>query len=344
MTRTGARPEVDELHLLHQDATPCHRLPRLGRLLGIDLWVKRDDLYTGLAGGNKARKMERLLPTLERRGCDAIVTTGSSFSNHARAVALAAAQRSWPCTLVLHGDPADLSRTPNGRLLGASGAELRFVRPEQISSELSRAEDELRRSGRQPVVIEGGGHTLEGTLAYVDALYELEGQRRPSQAPGATVVVAPVGTGSTHAGLHVASEALGGYRVIGVSVARPRDRATAVADAACAVARSHLGHRHPRLPLEIYDEWTEGGYAITSPRLEATVQMVLMEEGLVLDPTYTGKTFLGLVQLVETGLITRGSEVWFLQTGGWSTLESAVAPPSAVSTSPYGADRSHPHA
>ena len=38
--------------------TPMHRLPNLSRDLGLELWIKRDDLCGVALGGNKLRKLE----------------------------------------------------------------------------------------------------------------------------------------------------------------------------------------------------------------------------------------------------------------------------------------------
>ena len=41
--------------------SPVHKLNRLSRELGIEVWAKRDDVSSGLAfGGNKIRKLEWL--------------------------------------------------------------------------------------------------------------------------------------------------------------------------------------------------------------------------------------------------------------------------------------------
>jgi len=43
--------------------SPIHRLERLSKELGTEIWAKRDDVSSGLAfGGNKIRKLEWLIP------------------------------------------------------------------------------------------------------------------------------------------------------------------------------------------------------------------------------------------------------------------------------------------
>lgn len=43
---------------LNARPTPLYHLPRLSERLGIDLWIKRDDLTDISLGGNKVRQLE----------------------------------------------------------------------------------------------------------------------------------------------------------------------------------------------------------------------------------------------------------------------------------------------
>src|SRR4051812_4423086 len=61
--------------------TPVVSLHTLSR----DLWIKRDDLYGDLIGGNKVRALELLLGGVTKG--DDVVTVGSVGSTHALAVA-----------------------------------------------------------------------------------------------------------------------------------------------------------------------------------------------------------------------------------------------------------------
>ena len=69
--------KVSFLHL----PTPLEHLPRLSGKLGIDLWIKRDDL-TGLGmGGNKLRKLEYLLYDAREKGATRLLTVGGAQTN-----------------------------------------------------------------------------------------------------------------------------------------------------------------------------------------------------------------------------------------------------------------------
>ncbi|HWL85987.1 MAG TPA: hypothetical protein VNO21_09305, partial [Polyangiaceae bacterium] len=58
--------------------TAVELLPRLSRPGACDLWVKRDDLTHATYGGNKVRKLERILADAQARGVRRIVTVGAA--------------------------------------------------------------------------------------------------------------------------------------------------------------------------------------------------------------------------------------------------------------------------
>lgn len=52
----------------------------------------------------------------------------------------------------------------------------------------------------------------------------------------------------------------------------------------------------------------------------SAIRMTAQVEGLILDPTYTGKAFAALLDLVHDGEIEKGSKVLFWHTGGLMNL------------------------
>ena len=180
--------------------TPLHRLERLSLLHGVDLWVKRDDLFPIPGGGNKGRKLLRIVQDAESEGCDALVTAGGTQSNQARVAAIFAASLGWPCELILHGDPEEL-RTPSGNLLLMilAGASITVVPPESVGPALDRALEKLTAQGRRPILIPGRGYCQAGSLAFADAARELLEQCPAGWHPDYIVLAS--GTGTTQAGL-----------------------------------------------------------------------------------------------------------------------------------------------
>src|SRR5262245_19574667 len=86
--------------------TPLVQPRRLAEAMGLDLWVKRDDMTAGPEAGNKIRKLEFLLEGALAEGVDTLVTCGGLQSNHARATALLGASLGLSSVLYLRtSDP-----------------------------------------------------------------------------------------------------------------------------------------------------------------------------------------------------------------------------------------------
>lgn len=297
---------------LAQRPTPVHPLPRLGAALGIDLWVKRDDLTGSGLGGNKVRKLEYLLAHAVAAGADCVLTTGGIQSNHARATAVAARRLGLTPHLLLRG-----ARSPGatGNLLldDLLGADIRWCTPAEYADRdtiLAAWADALRAAGRRPYVIPEGGSNGLGALGYVAAAAELTAQ---DPRPFDGIVVA-VGSGGTLAGL-----ALGGLAgpVRGVAVCDDAPTFTARVRAIAADART-LGASVLPEPgpdtWQVVEGWQGPGYAIATPEIRDTIRLVARTEGLLLDPVYTGKAMHALVSEARAG---RWRGRWlFWHTGG----------------------------
>lgn len=302
--------------------SPLEPLPQLGRELGLELWCKRDDMLPYYYGGNKVRKIFGLMQEAEAQGCNALVTNGGLQSNHARVTALAAAERGWPVTLVLHDEAGASSASGNALIAQLAGAKLVRVSPKEIAEAIEAALAALRAEGFNPFVIPGGGHSVVGALGYVSAAEELASQADAMGGPADYVILAS-GTGTTQAGLIVGFERLGlSVRVCGISVAREAQRGRSVVEKACADVRARLGRQSLSQPVLFDDRWTGGGYERVYPELLATVRQAAAA-GLILDPTYTGKAFHGLTELVREGAVKAGSRVVFWHTGGLMNLLSS---------------------
>ncbi|MDQ3947230.1 MAG: pyridoxal-phosphate dependent enzyme, partial [Actinomycetota bacterium] len=210
--------------------TPLQAAPRLSDALGVEVWVKRDDLTGVGLGGNKARKLEFLLGDARAWGADVVVTGGGPGSNHIQITATAAARLGLGCVLVVYGDrprpePLNLS------LARLAGAQVRFTgNPERASVDagLDATVGRLERNGRRPYRIGRGGATAVGSLGYVEAAFELEEQCADRGSGLATdglvpeAVVLATGSCGTQAGLILGAALAGAsWRLHGVSVSRP---------------------------------------------------------------------------------------------------------------------------
>jgi 1-aminocyclopropane-1-carboxylate deaminase/D-cysteine desulfhydrase-like pyridoxal-dependent ACC family enzyme len=289
-------------------------------VLNIDVRVKRDDLYPESGGGSKARKAAFIVGQAMQQGNKAIVSNGGLQSNHARAIALEAARHGLRCSLVLHTSTPDVPQRLAGNLMLMKlyGAELRFCRLNDLAEVMDTEMARLTQNGLNPLYVWGGGHCIQGALAYYEAAREARSQSG-DWVPD--YIVHASGTGTTQAGL-MAGYADVGTQVIGISVARERARGERVVQEALSTLLDYLGCSQQGLRVWFRDEWTEGGYEHTSGRLLAAIDEAALH-GLLLDPTYTGKAFLALRDMVRKQEIPPSSRVLFWHTGGLINLLTA---------------------
>ncbi len=304
--------------------TPLEPSPRLGAALGLELLYKRDDL-TGLElSGNKARKLEFLVADAEAAGADTLVTCGGVQSNHCRATAFAAAKRGLAAVVLLRvPDPA---RPPapeaNAALDRLAGAEVRLVshaeyaRRGEVMEGIAAA---LRARGRRPYVIPEGGSNALGSLGYVRAVEELHAQLPEAWRRGPVAVAYAAGSGGTGAGIELGLRRAGWTeaRAVGFAVCNDAAYFRATIAALCAEAR----RRWPELPevppaeIAVDDGFIGPGYAQATPEGLEIVRRAAREDGILLDPVYTGKAMLGLATRAGEGALHSRRVVLF-HTGG----------------------------
>lgn len=297
--------------------TPLSPYPRLSTLLGIDLKVKHDDLYPFPGGGSKARKIKYIIQDAIDKQCNALVSAGAANSNHARVVAIKAAQLGWPVKLIIH-DKEDYSKA-NLQLMKLAGAELIFCKLEDVAQIMDKAMDDFVKSGNKPYYIWGGGHSVEGTLAYYYAVKEFKEQAHGWEPD---YVVVASGTGGTQAGIHLGfNDFYPNAKVLGISVARNKERGFKIVRESVEELAEKLKTKNKN-EIFFLDDWTGGGYENVTEEIEETIRFAAKQEGLILDPTYTGKAFAAIMKLTQNNTIPPQSKVLFWHTGGMLNLIS----------------------
>ena len=146
-------------HQLTFGPSPIHPVDRLSdHLGGARIWMKREDLLSGLAfGGNKTRKLEYLVPDALAKGADTLVSIGGVQSNHTRQVAAVAAHLGMKAVLVqehwVDWPDAVNDRVGNILLSRLMGADVGSPRRGSASASRSRGSRRSRMSRQQ-------GHAL----------------------------------------------------------------------------------------------------------------------------------------------------------------------------------------
>jgi 1-aminocyclopropane-1-carboxylate deaminase/D-cysteine desulfhydrase-like pyridoxal-dependent ACC family enzyme len=294
--------------------TPLTRAHRIERALGIGpLLIKRDDLAGFGVAGNKTRPLEFLLGEARARGADVVVTGGGPGSNFCPAAAMAATAVGLECELVVWGEP----RGPNLALARAAGARVLSTgdRDRAAVDELVRRRAaELTVGGRCAYPVPRGGSTPLGAVGFALAAAELARQLAGWSAEWPELIVLPVGSGGSCAGLLAGLNAIGlDIPVLGVSVSRPPAQIHArVTELAAGCARM-LGIEVLDASLEMLLEIIDArgpGFGVASELERERALGMLRSEGLPLDATYGAETLSAALDRAASG------PVLFWHTGG----------------------------
>lgn len=300
--------------------TPLHRLERLD--LGVELWIKRDDLTGFALGGNKGRKLEFLAQEWLNASPSAIVTCGASDSNFIRqlavlgrmlGIAVHAAVMDLPYDECA-GRPARVSNLHQGgneRLSRESGATLHKFSDddwEVLYDHMHRIAKDL---GPNAAIVPIGGSSPLGVYAFVQAAKEVGGEF--------DTIVCASSSGSTQVGLTTAFRGTS-TKVVGIAA----DPEPALVEDFADLSRQYTG-RFGGKPLAPEDftldlRFVGPGYGVPSDAGQNAQAVLLRSEGIYLDPIYSAKAFAGLLKLTEEERL--GNKVLFWHTGGLPSLFS----------------------
>ena len=283
----------------------------LGDYRNNHLWMKREDLIPFSFGGNKARKAALFFRIIEEGGFDCVVTYGSGSSNHCRVVANECARRGLGCYVI---SPEEASRpTFNSRLTALFGAEITVVPVSDVHDTIEQKLAGLKKSGKHPYFIEGGGHGNVGTEAYVRCYQEIKAHEERTGIHFDYIFLAS-GTGTTQAGLVCGQLIARDHRkIVGISIARknPRGR-NVVLDSIRSYLREQADEAAIQEATVFIDDYTSG-YGKEDPRVTETIKTVIRTWGIPLDTTYTGKAFYGMTEYIRD---ISSKNLLFIHTGG----------------------------
>jgi len=324
---------------LIQRPTPFYKLENLSRALGgPQIYIKRDDL-TGLAfGGNKSRKLEYIMQDILDKDADVVVTWAAVQSNWCLQTAAAAKRYGIKPILVLF-KIYDLPEEYDGNLLLDSllGADIRIrdakkgqlIREEEAEELLADVIDEVKQKGLKPYFAPIGGSMIGGSMdiplgaiSYVDAYVEMI-EQATAQHIDVNYVLLASGSGGTQAGLTVGAGAMGkNVRVIGISVSEDKK---SYSERVWKISKDteeslHVDVQTDLDDVSVLDEYLKDGYGIVNKDVSEAIRITAENEGIFLDPVYTGKAMAALIDLCEKGRFTKTDNVIFFHTGGTAAL------------------------
>ncbi len=299
--------------------TPLTDMTYYSNKWGVNLLCKRDDLFLEAGGGNKARMLQYILADVNSSNTDVLVTAGGPCSNFNRACALMCAKLGIRMHLVEYTDEPKEWDSLNYYLCKLIGiTTLRCDKkdvPDTIKNVLSQYQEEKVRTR----FVYGGGKSLEGIYAYYDAVAELK-----EQHPQIDHVFIACGTGTTLTGVCAGMQHFfPNATVHAISVARRYEDEMKVLREDMDILNKYLSANFNFNNLDFSDAYLCGGYAKYNAELFDVIKDCMSHEGLIVDPTYSGKAFYGLAKTIETtGDKYVGKNVLFWNTGGIINLLS----------------------
>lgn len=305
--------------------TPLHRLEFLSRELGLDLWIKRDDLTGFGFGGNKGRKLEYLIAEALALGAEVVVTFGAAQSNFIRQLGAACSMYGLKCAAAVMSMPYD---APAGKPLGSHagstggnvlldeilGVGLRLLDDGDWETLFAASEalaHEYEAAGKRVYRIPVGGSSPLGAYAFYQAASEL------NVGPFDWIVCAS-SSGSTQTGLSYFFDG-SATRVLGIACDPEPEIASDFAEIGRGLAPMVDAPRVLDAKEFLMDFDSVGdGYGIVTPEGTQAIELMARREGIFLDPVYTAKAFAALVRRTKTGELS--GRVLFWHTGGTPAL------------------------
>ena len=300
--------------------TPLQQMPHLSKALGGPrLFVKRDDMTDLAFGGNKARKLEFLFADAKNRGADVMISVGAVQSNCACMVASASRRLGMKPVLVLVGKEPDL---PDGNLLldMLMSAEIHFIEEygPHVVALMNNLSNEYRNEGHHPYVIPAGASMPSTVPGYALAMEELVNQFKEI-GENLDAVVCACGTGGTQAGLIFGAKLCDAKtKILGASVfASKADASNTVLGLVNGAGELFdFGLSITPDDVIIFDEYIKEGYGILNKEVTKALKLVAETEGIFIDPVYTGKAMVMMMDQIKKGYFNKDDNVVFFHTGG----------------------------
>ena len=322
--------DFPRVHLSHTP-TPLELLKNVSTEFGTNVWVKRDDC-TGLAfGGNKSRQLEFYIGQALAQGADTLLTTGAVQSNHVRTTVAAARKMGLDVEVQLEHrverEQLEYHNSGNPYLVRLMGARIHHypVGEDEDGADkaLEQRAAELASEGRKAFVIPlSNAHTPYGAFGYVEGAEELMAQLQHLQIEPARFIV-PTGSASTHSGFLLGVRACGSDTPVhGVCVRRDAESQRQRVDKKLKSVIEMIGCDLDIADSDIIcdDSQLAPGYGLPNDATVAAIKYLARREGILLDPTYSGKTFAVLLDMLRRGDFGSDQHVVFLHTGGAVSL------------------------
>lgn len=274
--------------------------------LGIEVYVKREDVLHSEISGNKFRKLKYNLTEAQNLGFTKLLTFGGAYSNHIAAVAAAGKEFRFETIGVIRGEELQEKYLENPTLKKASenGMQFEFVTRTQYRDKNNTVFlDQLKNKfGDFYLIPEGGTNNLavkgcKEILTDDDKLFDF--------------FCCAVGTGGTISGI--------------INSLKPHQKAIGFPALKGDFLTEDIQKYAENSQWNLVTDYHFGGYAKINDELKQFMKQFFKKYLISLDPVYTSKTFFGVIDLISKGYFKPDSKILIIHTGGLQGLQSNIA-------------------
>ena len=270
--------------------------------LGVELFIKRDDLIHSEISGNKYRKLKYNIVEAEKLGFTTLLTFGGAFSNHITATASVGKEFEFKTIGVIRGDELfdKIDENPTLKFAKNCGMQFKFVsrsdyREKTSVSFIENLRDEFGEFYHIP---EGGTNNLaikgcEEILSETDKEFDF--------------ICSSVGTGGTISGL--------------INCSKPSQQVLGFPALKGDFLKNEIVKFANQSNWQLVTDYHFGGYGKISKELVDFINNFKKDTNIPLDPVYTGKMLFGIFNLIENGFFPKGSKILAIHTGGLQGIE-----------------------
>lgn len=264
----------------------------------ISVFIKREDLLHPQISGNKFRKLKYNLHAARQLGYQSLLTFGGAYSNHIAAVAAAGDEFGFNTIGIIRGDEllGKINDNPTLRLAQQQGMRLVFISRADYrrKTEPNFIQALQNQFGEFYLIPEGGTNPLA-----VQGCTEILTAQDKQQFD---YICCAVGTGGTIAGLIESSTDQ--QMVLGFPALKGD------------FLQAEIQQWTQKTNWELVPGYHWGGYAKTTPALLQFVQDFYGQNGIEIEPVYTGKMLFGIFDLIQQGYFPAHSQILVIHTGG----------------------------
>jgi len=257
----------------------------------IQVFVKRDDLIHPIISGNKWRKLKEYIDFAQINATNSIISFGGAYSNHLYALAYVGNQFNIKTIGIIRGN--ELSTNSNSCLNQMSewGMELHFLDRESYRRKIIPEEIKIENV----LIIPEGGYSKKGVDGIATLISELNEQLN------ADFIVTAVGTGTTAIGICQYAK----IKTLGILTLNNKKE-----------IENNCSEFELQKLLEINADYIFGKYAKDPKVLRDFCEDFRKKHGFTIEPTYTGRMFYGLYDLINKNYFPKNAKIIALHTGG----------------------------